>query len=407
MNSTIMAKLMDYQPELSGIRRTIHSGPELGGEERRTAALVAGKLREWGVTVTEGVGGFGVVGTVKGKRAGRRSIGLRADMDALAIHEKTGAAYASLCDGKMHACGHDGHTAMLLCAARYLAGHSDFAGTVHFIFQPAEEGRGGAKAMLADGLFDRFYCDAIYGMHTMPGLDVGRFAVRAGPFFASACPWQVKFSGTGGHGASPHLASDATVVLGHFLLGLQTITSRNVSPTETAVISVGHVDCGSADSLSVIPATVLVGGTARCFSPDVGEVITRRISELAHTIAAAHGCTAEISIVWRAPPLINAEQQAQIAAVAASDVVGRDAVNAAAEPVAFGEDFAYMLQVRPGAFIMIGNGSAGQYSHGLHTPKFDFNDEIIPLGAAYWISLVGRELDFSLESGAARGGVSR
>jgi hippurate hydrolase len=390
----VTIRLRSYQPELVALRRDIHAHPELGQEEIRTAALVADRLRAWGIAAIEGVGGFGVVGTLAGRWPGQRAIGLRADMDALEIVEQTGVPYASVHPGRMHACGHDGHTTMLLGAARYLAENPDFAGTVHFIFQPAEEGRGGARAMLADGLFERFPCDAVYGMHAMPGIAAGRFAIRSGPFMASGCRWQVAFGGTGGHGgASPHLSTDVTVVLGHFLLAVQTVVSRNVSPLDRGVVSVGHVSCGSIGSPSVMPAEAVVAGTARCFVPEVGEVISRRLDELAHTLAAAHGCTAEVSIEWRAPPLVNHAGQVEVAVAAATDVVGADAVDADARPVTAAEDFAEMLAVRPGALLFIGNGTeADGHHHGLHTPHFDFNDEIIPVGAAYWVSVVRQEL---------------
>ncbi len=397
MPDTLIDQIRVHHAELTGIRRDIHAHPEMGFEEVRTAALVAAKLREWGVDVTEGVGGTGVVGTIRGRLPGQRAIGLRADMDALAIHEATGAPHASTVPGTMHACGHDGHTAMLLGAAQHLAATRDFGGTVQLIFQPAEEGRGGASKMLADGLLDRFPIDAVYGMHNIPGLPVGQFAIRTGPFLAGTSKWVATFHGNGGHGgASPHLAADLSVVQAHFVLGLQTIVGRNVPPLETAVISVGHIAGGSDQAVNVMPAELTVSGTARCFTPETRAIIDRRIGELAHGLAALHGATATFTIGWGTTPLINHPEQAAVAAAAAKTLVGEHAVETNASAVTGGEDFAFMLEARPGAFIFIGNGAGPDgVAHGLHTPKFDFNDEVIPLGAAWWVRIVEQELSLS------------
>ena len=398
MPDTPSASLIDqirvHHPELTAIRRDIHAHPEMGLEEVRTAALVAAKLREWGVEVTEGVGGTGVVGTIHGKLPGQRAVGLRADMDALAIHEATGAPHASVNIGTMHACGHDGHTAMLLGAARHLAATRDFGGSVQLIFQPAEEGRGGAKAMLADGLFDRFPVDAVYGMHNMPGLPVGQFAIRTGPFLAGASTWTAAFHGNGGHGgASPHLAADLSVVQAHYVLGLQTIVGRNVPPLQSAVISVGHIAGGSEEAANVMPSTLSLSGTARCFTPESQAIIDRRMGELAHGLAALHGATATFANTWITTPLVNHPEQAALAASVARTLAGKGAVNTEASPVTGGEDFAFMLDAKPGAFIFIGNGTGPDGAvHGLHTPKYDFNDEAIPFGAAWWVRIVQQEL---------------
>lgn len=394
MSDAVIEKIRAHHDALTAIRRDIHAHPEMGLEEVRTAALVAGKLREWGVEVTEGVGGTGVVGTIKGRLPGQRSIGLRCDMDALSIHELTGAAHASTNPGVMHACGHDGHTTMLLGAAQYLSEHRDFSGTVQLIFQPAEEGRGGAKKMLEDGLFERFPVDAVYGMHNMPGLPVGQFATKTGPFLAGGCRWDVVFSGNGGHGgAAPHLAADLSVVLAHFMLGLQTIVGRNVPPLETAVISVGYLNGGADQSINVMPAEVTVSGTARCFSKATQEIITTRMQALAEGLAALHGATAKFTINWGFVPLINYAEQTAVAAKAAAVLVGASAVETNATATTGGEDFAFMLEAVPGNIVLIGNGTAPDGKvHGLHTPLFDFNDEIIPLGAAYWVKLVEQEL---------------
>jgi hippurate hydrolase len=392
--SDLIDQILPHHAELTAIRRDIHAHPEMGLEEVRTAALVAAKLREWGVEVTEGVGGTGVVGTIRGKLPGQRAVGLRADMDALAIFEQTGAAHASTTPGTMHACGHDGHTTMLLGAAKHLAANRDFGGTVQLIFQPAEEGRGGAKKMLADGLFERFPVDSVYGMHNMPGIEVGKFAIRTGPFLAGTSGWKVVFSGNGGHGgAAPHLAADLSVVAAHYVLGLQSIVGRNVPPLETAVISVGHMAGGSAQSVNVMPAELVVSGTARCFTPATREIIDRRMAELAHGLAALHGATATFDIRWGTTPLVNNPEQTVVAAAAAQALVGEDAVNTNATAITGGEDFAFMMEAKPGAFIMIGNGMAADGSyHGVHTPKYDFNDEIIPLGVAWWVKIVEQEL---------------
>ena len=393
MPDSLIEQLRRHQPEMAAIRQDIHAHPEMGLEEVRTAALVAAKLREWGIDVTEGVGGTGVVGTVKGRLPGQRAIGLRADMDALAITEATGAPHASQTPGTMHACGHDGHTTMLLAAARHLAATRDFGGTVHLVFQPAEEGRGGAKRMLDDGLLTRFPVDALYGMHTVPGLPVGQFQLRTGPFLAATSRWTATFRGNGGHGgASPHLAADLSVVLAHFTLGLQTIVGRNVPPLDTAVISVGHLAGGDPKSVNVMPAQLVVSGTARCFTPEVQSIIGTRMQALAEGLAALHGATAEFDIRWGTIPLVNHPEQARLAAAAAISLVGADAVEAEATPVTGGEDFAFMLAEKPGAFVFIGQGNAADgVAHGLHTPKFDFNDDIIPLGAALWVRIVEHE----------------
>ena len=394
MPDSLISQISVHHPELTAIRRDIHAHPEMGLEEVRTAALVAAKLREWGVEVTEGVGGTGVVGTIRGRLPGQRAIGLRADMDALAIHEATGAPHASTTPGTMHACGHDGHTTMLLGAAQHLAATRAFGGTVQLIFQPAEEGRGGARKMLADGLFDRFPVDAVYGMHNVPGLPVGQFQIRPGPYLAGTAGWRVTFHGNGGHGgASPHMAADLSVVMAHYVLGLQTIVGRNVPPLETAVISVGHVAGGSDQAVNVMPSELRVSGTARCFTPATQAIIDRRMEDLAHGLAALHGATADFEIRWGTVPLVNHPEQTVAAAAAARTLVGDAAVETNAAAVTGGEDFAFMLEAKPGAFIFIGNGNgADGVAHGLHTPKYDFNDEILPLGAAWWVRLVEQEL---------------
>ncbi len=377
-------------PELVAIRRDIHAHPEMGLEETRTAALVAAKLREWGVEFVEGIGQTGIVATIRGKLPGQRAIGLRADMDALAIHEATGVAHASRTPGVMHACGHDGHTTMLLGAARYLKENPNFAGTVHLIFQPAEEGRGGALAMLDDGLLERFPCDALYGMHNSPGMSVGQFGIRKGAAMAGGCMFHVTFTGKGGHGgATPHLSVDLSIIQAHFVLGLQTIVGRNISAFDPAVISVGYIGGGARDSANVMPAEITVSGTARHYKDATKEIIERRIRELAEGLAKMHGAGVAVEFVWVAEPLVNADEPTDVAIAAASAVVGNAAVNPNIPATGGGEDFAYMLKQRQGAFIRIGNGEA---SAGVHTPLYDFNDEAIPYGVAYWVELVKQEL---------------
>jgi amidohydrolase len=381
-------------PEFTAIRRDIHAHPERGFEVHRTAKLVADRLRSWGIETTEGVGRTGVVGTIKGNLAGQRAVGLRADMDALPIAERTGLVYASKSPGTMHACGHDGHTAMLLAAARYLAEHRDFAGTVQLIFQPDEEGGDGAKAMLADRLFERFPVDSVYGMHNSPGVPVGTFGIRKGACAAGVGTWRVSFRGDGGHGgASPHRSQDLSIVQAHFILGLQSIVGRNVPPLETAVISVGHLSGGAPDAPNVMPSEIKVEGTVRYYAAEVREILERHIHELAQGLAGLHGATAESSLRWLAAPVINHDEQTDVAAAAAVALVGSHAVDVDSPKSTGGEDFGYMLQAREGAIIGIGNGvgPAGTW-HALHTPNYDFNDEILPLGAAYWVSVVRQEL---------------
>ncbi|WP_426954634.1 amidohydrolase [Muricoccus radiodurans] len=385
----ILDEIQTYADELIAIRRDIHAHPETRFEEVRTAGIVAEKLRAWGLEVTEKVGVTGVVATVQGRRPGQRAIGLRADMDALFIEEANDVPHRSTVPGKMHACGHDGHTAMLLGAARYLSENRDFAGTVHFIFQPAEEAGTGAPAMIRDGLFERFPVDSVYGLHNSPGLAVGRFATRPGPVLAGSDFWGVTFRGTGGHGgAAPHLATDATVVLGQFLLAVHTILPRNLHPTESAALSVGHVSGGAFNSPNVMPSEVVVRGTARSFSPETQATIRRRLKELAEALAGAQGCTAEFAYDVLCPPTVNTAEKIPVAKAAAAAVVGEAAVGEV-ELSTGGEDFAFMLREKPGVFMRIGNGEA---SGNLHTPVYDFNDEALALGSAYWVSLVREEL---------------
>ncbi|WP_426956977.1 M20 aminoacylase family protein [Muricoccus radiodurans] len=393
MDEITLTRIRALQPELSAIRRDIHAHPEMGMEEVRTSALVAEKLRAWGFDVAEGIGKYGVVASLKGNRPGQRAIGLRCDMDALAIEEATGLPHASTNKGVMHACGHDGHTAMLLGAARHLKEHPDFGGTVHFIFQPAEEGRGGARAMIADGLFDRFPVDAVYGLHNDPKMPFGTFASRPGPAMAAGDRWVVTFRGTGGHGgAAPHLATDVAVLQAQFVLAMQTIVARNIAAVDAAVISVGAIHGGSMASTNVMPSEMVIGGTARSYTEAVRDTMERRMRELATGLAASFGCSAEVTYDRRGTAVVNHAEQTEVALAAAADLAGADKVDGNPPLITGGEDFSLMLQARPGAFMFMGIGAGGATSEGLHTPTYDFNDDAIPNGVGYWVSVVRKEL---------------
>jgi len=375
-------------PEMIEIRRDLHANPELGLEEIRTSQIVLAQLESAGIDAECTIGKTGVVGTIRGGKPGP-AIGLRADMDALDIVEETGLSYASQ-NGRMHACGHDGHTTMLLTAGRWLSENRDFSGTVHLIFQPAEEGRGGADAMIRDGLFERFPCDAIFGLHNTPGMPVGAFGIRDGAMMASAGKWEAVFKGKGGHGGvTPHLTQDVTYAAAHFILALQGIVGRNVPPIETAVLSVGHIGAGSAEAFNVVPSTLAICGTMRCYSSDVGNTLMQRLRETAEAAAAMSGCQVHIKGEVCMPALVNDQRCYEIALAAARAIASQDLVEAELKPTTGSEDFASMMQIVPGAFMRIGNGveTDGTF-HAVHTPKYDFNDEIIGLGARYWVSVV-------------------
>lgn len=380
--------------DIIAIRRDIHANPELGFEETRTSGLVIEKLREWGVEVSSGIGKLGIVGTIRGRNPSLRTIGLRADMDALALTESNTLPHASRHVGKMHACGHDGHTAILLGAARLLAKKRDFEGTVQVIFQPAEEGRGGALAMLEDQLFERFPCDRIFGLHSYPTMPVGSFGTRPDAFMAASGRWQVQFVGSGGHGGmAPHLASDLTVAQANFVLGLQTIVSRNVAPMETAIISVGHIQAGDPNAMNVMPAELKISGTMRAFSAATQTLLESRISALAQCHAQLAGAKALVKCWWNAAPVVNDPESVRSAARAATRVSGADRVNDQMTPLTAGEDFSWMLQKRPGAFVFIGNGRRiGDGGGHLHMPNYDFNDDALAYGIAYWLAVVDEEL---------------
>lgn len=380
-----------FGERLTSLRRDIHRHPETAFEEARTSDLVAAFLTNLGIEVHRGLAKTGVVGTLRGKRQGPRSIGLRADMDALFIKEATGLPHASSVEGKMHACGHDGHTTMLLGAAEKLAAHPDFAGTVHFIFQPAEEGLGGGRVMIEEGLFERFPCDAVYGVHNGPKMPLGTVVTRPGPMAAAGDTWEAVFEGTGGHGSMPQAGTDPTVAAAQFIVGLSSIISRNLSASDTAVLSVGYIQAGDSNSPNIIPSKVVVRGTARSYTPQVRDTFERRLGELATGCAAASGGSARLVYTRRYPPLVNAPEQTTLAVKAATAAVGPQNVQGNCEPLAFSEDFSFMLEKVPGAYVAIGNGDAPD-AHFVHTPEYDFNDALIPFGVAYWLNVVAAEL---------------
>ncbi|WP_176086364.1 M20 aminoacylase family protein [Martelella sp. HB161492] len=373
----------------TALRHDLHAHPELGFEETRTSALVAECLEQDGITVTRGLGGTGIVGTLQVGN-GTRVIGLRADMDALAMPETAERPYRSTVPGKMHACGHDGHTVMLLAAARHLARTKDFSGTVHFIFQPAEEGRGGAKKMVEDGLFRQFPCDAVYGLHNMPGLDPDEMAVVEGPQLASSDSWYVTMKGIGTHGAKPHLGRDPVTAAGSFLASLQAIIGRVVDPLQPAVVSACSVQAGDPKALNVIPDFVEIGGTARAYSAKVRDQLEEEIGRLARGTAAAFGISADYRFVRRIPPVINAASPTATALEAARAVFG-DKTLTAFPPSTAGDDFAFFGQEIPGCYVWLGNGPARDGAlH--HNTGYDFNDAAIIPGAAFWVSLTETEL---------------
>ncbi len=381
-------------PDLIAIRRDFHAHPETAFEEVRTAGIVAKLLREWGLEVHEGIGRTGVVGVLRGKRQGQRAIGLRADMDALHITEANEVDYASQVPGKMHACGHDGHTAMLLGAARYLSQDPDFAGTINFIFQPAEEGAGGAKAMMDDGLFERFPCESVFGLHTDPLQPVGNLATRKGVALGGTMTFRVDFKGSGGHGgASPHAGTDLTIPTAQFVLGLQLIVGRNIPAQKVGVISVGHIAGGSSSSPNVMPTHMTVSGTARYFETEVADIISERIREHAIAVAQTARCTVDINISRNTPPLVNEPSAVDAALSAARKTLGDGKISDQRAQSTGGEDFAFFSTDRPGAYCWLGAGAGPDGEiHDVHTDRFDFNDETLGYGMSYWINLALQEL---------------
>src|SRR5437868_9251118 len=377
--------------ELTGVRRDLHAHPELGFEEHRTARIVCERLTAYGIEHHAGVGRTGVVAVIPGRTDNGRNVGLRADMDALPMQEENDFAHKSRYDGRMHGCGHDGHTTMLLAAARYLNEARDFDGAVHLIFQPGEEGHAGAKAMIEDGLFDRFPCDQVFALHNWPALPPGRIGITPGPAMAAADRIEITIDGRGGHGAHPHLSVDPVLVAGHIITAAQSIVSRNVSPLDTAVVSLCSMQAGNPGAMSVIPAHAKLVGTVRTFRTATQDMIERRLNELVPTIAAAFGAKATLKYERVYPATINHDAEAAFAMRVAETLVGSENVARNLDPSMGSEDFAFMLQARPGAFARLGQGGAESGSF-LHNSTYDFNDAVIPLGAGFLASLAERAM---------------
>jgi hippurate hydrolase len=380
----IVNRVADLHADITAWRRDLHAHPELLYDVQRTAASVADKLKEFGCDeVVTGIGRTGVVGVIHGRKEGpAKTIGLRADMDALPITEANDLPYKSTVPGKMHACGHDGHTAMLLGAARYLAETRNFAGKAVVIFQPAEEGGAGGKAMIDDGMMDRFGIGEVYGMHNYPGMPVGQFGLRAGPIMAAADYITIDIEGVGGHAARPHLAIDTVLVAAQIINNIQSVVSRNVDPLKSAVVSICMVQAGNTDN--VIPQTVQLRGTARSLAEDVRVMVEERLGRIVEGTAMAYGAKAKLTYRRNYPVLVNHGPQTEFAASVASEIVGAAHVDTDLAPMMGAEDFSFMLNTRPGAFIWVGNGD----SAGLHHPSYNFNDEVIPIGTSYWVKLV-------------------
>ncbi|HEU5018118.1 MAG TPA: M20 aminoacylase family protein [Pseudolabrys sp.] len=378
----IVNRVADLHEEITAWRRDLHAHPELLYDVKRTAASVAEKLRAFGCDeVVTGVGRTGVVGLIRGRKGTGRVIGLRADMDALPIEEASDLPYKSTAPGKMHACGHDGHTAMLLGAARYLAETRNFAGSVALIFQPAEEGGAGGKAMLDDGMIDRFGIAEVYGMHNYPGMPVGQFGIRSGPMMAAADYITIDIEGIGGHAARPHFAVDTVLVGAQIINNIQSVVSRNVDPLKSAVVSICMFQAGNTDN--VLPQTVQLRGTARSLAEDVRLLVEERLHRIVEGTAAAYGAKAKLDYRRNYPVLVNHQKETDFAASVASEIAGANQVDTSLPPMMGAEDFSFMLNARPGAFIWVGNGD----SAGLHHPSYNFNDDAIPFGTSYWVKL--------------------
>jgi hippurate hydrolase len=388
----LVEPILAHQAELETIRRDIHAHPELCYEEQRTSDVVAARLSDWGIPIVRGLGVTGVVGIIKNGDSGR-AIGLRADMDALPMQELNTFEHASRHAGKMHACGHDGHTAMLLGAAHYLSQNRNFDGTVYLIFQPAEEGGAGARRMIEDGLFERFPMDAVYGLHNWPGMAAGKFGVVAGPMMASSNEFRVVVKGKGAHAAQPHRGIDPVMVAVQIAQSWQTIISREKNPLDTAVLSITQIHAGSATN--VIPDEAVMIGTVRTFTTEVLDLVERRMEEIAQGVAGAFNAGVDFSFKRNYPPLVNHAAQTAFAIEAMKAVVGAENVDADVEPTMGAEDFAFMLQEKPGCYVFLGNGD-GEHrlgGHGLgpcqlHNGSYDFNDRLLPIGASYWVRLV-------------------
>ncbi len=393
----LLPEILASTDEIQVIRRNIHAHPELRFEENLTADLVAEALSSWGIPIVRGMGKTGVVGRLDGALGPGKMIGLRADMDALPLQEHNTFAHASRHAGKMHACGHDGHTAMLLGAAQYLSNHRDFKGSVIFIFQPAEEGGGGAREMIKDGLFKQFPCDAVFGLHNWPGIPVGDFGVTVGPMMASSNAFQITVKGRGGHAALPHNSADPVIAGVNIVQALQSIITRNKRPVDAAVLSITQFHAG--ETSNVIPDSAFIGGTVRTFTLEVLDLIETRLREITHGVAGAFDCSAEIEFIRNYPPLINHQQEVDFAVSVITDLVGAGHVDTQIDPTMGAEDFAFMVLEKPGCYVFLGNGDGDHRAvgHGmgpcqLHNPSYDFNDALIPVGVSYWVKLAQRFL---------------
>lgn len=391
----LIDRIVQFQHEIRDIRRDLHAHPELCFQETRTADLIATRLTQWGIPVTRGLGGTGVVGSLR-RGTSSRSIGLRADIDGLPVRELNEFPHRSRHVGRMHACGHDGHTAMLLAASRYLAQHGDFDGSVHLIFQPAEEGGAGAQRMIDDGLFERFPCDAVYGMHNWPGLNVGQFALREGPVMASSNEFTITITGRGGHAALPHLSVDPVLVATHLVQALQSIVTRNKKPIETAVLSVTKIHAGEA--FNAIPDSAVISGTVRTFTTETLDLVEARMRAIVEQLPKAFDASGSLSFRRGYPPTVNHREQTAFARAVLHDMVGAHNLFDF-EPTMGSEDFAYMLRAKPGCYLLIGNGDGAHRAAGhglgpcqLHNASYDFNDDLIPVGATFWVRLVERHL---------------
>ncbi|MFC5431958.1 M20 aminoacylase family protein [Paraburkholderia denitrificans] len=392
----LIPEIQSAQGEIQALRRTIHAHPELRYEETSTSDLVASTLAGWGIDVHRGMGKTGVVGVLK-RGNGTRSVGLRADMDALPIHELNTFEHRSRNEGKMHACGHDGHMAMLLGAARYLAKHGQFDGTVVFIFQPAEEGGAGAKAMIEDGLFERFPVDAVFGIHNWPGMPAGHFGVTEGPIMASSNEFRIDIKGVGSHAALPHYGHDPVFTAVQIANALQSIITRNKKPLDTAVLSITQIHAG--DAVNVVPNDAWLAGTVRTFTTDTLDLIESRLRKIVASTAEAYDCTAEVTFHRNYPPTVNSSKETQFAAEVMREIVGEDRVNASVEPTMGAEDFSFMLIEKPGCYAFLGNGDGGHRDAGhgagpcmLHNASYDFNDQLLPVGSSYWVQLATKFL---------------
>lgn len=393
---TLLPEVLAAREEIQSLRRTIHAHPELRYEEIKTADLVAQRLEQWGIDVHRGLGKTGVVGVLK-RGNGVRSVGLRADMDALPIQELNSFDHRSQHEGRMHACGHDGHTAMLLGAAQYLSKHGEFDGTIVFIFQPAEEGGAGARAMIEDGLFLKFPVDAVFGLHNWPGLAEGTFGVTEGPLMASSNEFRIDVRGIGAHAALPHNGRDPVFAAVQIANGLQSIITRNKKPIDTAVLSITQIHAG--DAMNVIPDDAWLAGTVRTFTTEALDLIESRMHKIAEATAAAYDCSATVAFNRNYPPTINHPKETRFAAEVMREVVGAQNVDTAVEPTMGAEDFAFMLQAMPGCYAFLGNGEGGHRDAGhgagpcmLHNASYDFNDALLPIGSTYWVRLAQRFL---------------